>query len=74
MDNYQLPANERFDIIKSDIKEIKDDVKDLLKITTENRICIAELKVKSSIWGAMGGLCASTPFIIGLIIYILTKK
>lgn len=46
--------------ITQDLSEIKKDIKDLIRITSE-------LKVKSSIWGALGGMI---PCMLGLILWL----
>ena len=52
------------DTIKEDVREIRHDVKLLLQET-------AALKIKSAIWGGIGGCL---PFIIGLFFYIINSK
>jgi len=48
--------------IQLDIREIRNDIKILLKETSA-------LKVKSILWGSVGG--ALLPLIVGLMLYII---
>jgi hypothetical protein len=53
------------------IGKIETDVTDIKDLVTDIRISIAELKIKSGIWGAIGGLVTiSIPVCIALIIHL----
>lgn len=67
MNKKYMLQDEKYDVIKEDVTEIKKDIKQLI-------IDVAGLKVKSSVWGAIAGFSASVPFITGLVIYLVTKK
>jgi hypothetical protein len=59
--------NREIDQIRDDLKEIRGDVKILIKK-------VEHLRVKASIWGALGGIVALMPIIIGLIVHIAKAK
>lgn len=63
------------DMIKEDIKDIKQDIKSIVKMQNTLNVKftdkVARLEVKSGFWGAIGG---TLPFVIGLIIYYSSKK
>lgn len=58
--------------VLGDLKEIKESAKEQAETTTKLLIGLAELKtqfkMKSGIWGAIGGL---VPILLGLSIYLI---
>lgn len=61
---HNCSKEDAIDTIKEDVREIRTDVKELLKDTSA-------LKVKSAIWGSIGGCI---PFIIGLVVWLFGVK
>lgn len=51
------------ELIREDVREIRLDVKKLLQVTSV-------LRVKSSMWGALGGFIALLPIVIGLLVQL----
>ena len=57
--------------ILSILEDNKEDHKDMFVCLTKIREDIAGLKVKSTIWGALGG---SVPFLLGIITWLIKEK
>ncbi len=61
--------------LSEDVRELKDDVKEVLRSNTRILVALGKLQVKSGVWGLAGGLLASI-MMLGLAVvgYLLRTK